>query len=145
MSVDEKKKKELTELQKNFISALFSKEAKGKPKVAKAMAGYADTVSVSELIHSLHEEILEYAKKYMAANAGQAVVGLFDVLGNPGQIGGSNKLKAAQEVLDRVGLNKSKDSDNTLKIPESGLVILPAKAIRIEAVVDDIDSRITEE
>jgi hypothetical protein len=130
--VEKKKNKDLTELQKNFIVCLFSEESKGNPVIAKRMAGYADTVKTSELVESLYDEILEYGKKYLAANSPQAIYALFDTLVNPSQMGGTNKLKAAQDVLDRVGVDKRKEATDTLKIPESGLVILPAKSVRID-------------
>lgn len=129
---DKKKTKELTELQKNFIVCLFSEESKGNPVIAKRMAGYADSVRTSELVESLYDEILEYGKKYLAANSPQAIYALLDTLINPSQMGGANKLKAAQDVLDRVGVDKRKEATDTLKIPESGLVILPAKSVRID-------------
>lgn len=132
MTTENKKKRELTELQKNFILALFSEESKGNPVIAKRIAGYADTVRTSELVESLHDEILEYGKKYLAANSPQAIYALLDTLINPSQMGGANKLKAAQDVLDRVGVDKRKEATDTLKIPESGLVILPAKSVKID-------------
>ena len=86
----EKKKKELSELQQAFIVALFTEESKGNPVIAKRMAGYADSVKTSELINSLYEEILEYGKKYLAANSGMAIYGLFETLLNPKAYSSSN-------------------------------------------------------
>ena len=128
-------KRILTEMQVKFIEALFSEESMGKPHIAKKMAGYADSIQTGELIKSLSEEIIEYGKRYVAANSGRAVFGLFNVLDNPTEAGQANRLKAATEILDRAGLAKKGDND-TLKIPETGLVILPAKKVSVEVDVE---------
>lgn len=129
------KKRELTEMQTKFIEALFTEESKGKPFLAKKIAGYSDNVRTQELIDSLHEEIVEYGKRVLAANSASAVFAMLHVLENPSDAGSVVKLKAASEIMNRVGINKS-DAD-TIKIPDSGLVILPAKKVTVEVDVDD--------
>lgn len=130
------KKKDLTDMQKAFIDALFSEEAKGNATIAKKMAGYADSIKPSYLLSTLSDEIVEAAKKYLGANSAKAVFSILHTMENGHEAGSAVRLKAATEILSRAGV-KEKD-DSTLSIPESGLVILPAKKVNIK--IDSIDN-----
>lgn len=119
-------KRQLTELQLAFLSALFG-EAEGDPARAVKLAGYADSVKYSEVVHALRDEIVEQAKMVLAMNAPRAAMSIVSTMVDPGQKMASVKLKSAQDLLDRVGV-KSKDSnDVNLNIPQGGLFIMPAK------------------
>lgn len=129
------KKKELTEMQQNFLDALFG-EAEGNPTVAKRIAGYADSVSGSSVAHSLYEEIVERAKKHLASQSAKAAFKLIEAMDRPSDAGTSNKLKAATEVLNRAGV---KEKEEGISVPESGIIILPAKksSVSVEVTNDD--------
>lgn len=121
------KKRELTDLQKAFLYHLVG-EAKGDFNAAKVMAGYAETTPVAEIVRSLRDEILEAAKDVLTVNVAKAAHAISDQISNPEKAGASISARAALEVLDRVGVTKS-TGDVSLKVPEGGLVILPAKQV----------------
>jgi len=133
----EKKKRDLTEMQVKFLNYLFSEETKGRPQLAKKLAGYADGVNVYSLIASLKEEILERTKEAMAGSAPLAYFNLLDVLDNPSQAGAANALKAISEILNRAGVKEREADEN--KGPMSGIVLLPPKngTMKIEILDDD--------
>lgn len=121
----EKKKRELTELQKRFLDVLFT-EAEGNLSRAKELAGYSDNTSTSEIVASLSDEIAEQALRSLAGQSAEAMYGLLSVLRQPNQLGAANRLKAAAQILDRAGIVKKNETID-LKVPETGIVILPAK------------------
>lgn len=123
---ENKKEKELTERQKLFLHYLFDEETMGNAREAKRLAGYSENVSVTQVIDALSDEIIEYAKRRFASNASKAMFGVLSVLNEPAQAGAMNKLKAANEILNRAGI-KEKSEQQEVKIPENGIVILPAK------------------
>ena len=119
-------KRQLTELQLGFLSALFG-EAKGDPAKAVQLAGYSETVKYSEVVQSLKDEIIDQAKMILAMNAPRAAIGLVDVVLDPTQKMASVKMKAAESILDRVGVKSKEASEVNLNIPQGGLFIMPAK------------------
>lgn len=137
------KKRELTERQQAFLDHLFSEETMGNAKLAKQLAGYSDNVSVAYIVDSLADEIIEKAKRSFASNASKAMFGVLSVLTDPAQAGAMNKLKAANEILNRAGI-KEKPDDNTTKLPENGIVILPAKnnTIKLEVTSNNTDESV---
>ncbi len=122
-----KKERQLTDMQKAFLYHLVG-EAKGDFSVAKQMAGYSETTPVAEIVKSLRDEIIEAAKDILAMSAPRAAVEMASQIVNPEKPGASIAARAAQEVLDRVGVVKS-NNETKLNIPEGGLVILPAKQV----------------
>lgn len=130
----EKKKRELNEMQKAFLDALFSNECAGDPVLAKKKAGYADSITTKYLIETLHEEIVDLAKKVLAANSGRAVYALINVLVDPSSAGAANQLKAAESILSRAGV---KEKEDTQVSTETGIVILPAKRVTVTVENDD--------
>lgn len=119
--------KELTELQSNFLEALFG-EAKGNPVKAKKLAGYADSMKVSHIMKALREEIVEMSKDILVMNGPRAAMALVGVLDEPNAGGAINTIKVAESILNRIGANPPKDDIN-LKVPAGGIFIMPAKEI----------------
>ena len=121
-----KKERVLTDLQQKFLNALLSDECKGNIKKAMRLAGYAETTQPHEVVPALREEIIEAAQQVLAINAPVASWSMVEGMLDPNALGTMNKIKAAREVLDRVGIIKP-ESDVNLRIPEGGIIILPAK------------------
>jgi hypothetical protein len=121
------KPKELTDLQKSFLQHLLG-DAKGDFKVAKRLAGYADTVSVSEILKSLKNEIRDVAKDALALASIQAAFAMGDVLADPNKQGTGNIIKAAESILNRVGV---KEDDSVSGLPDGAVLILPEKKFTI--------------
>ena len=121
--------RQLTEKQQKFLAVLFD-EAGGDMVTAKKMAGYADTSGTAEIVKGLKEEILEATQMYMAQNAPKAAVAMTGALYDPTELGIRDKMSAAKELLDRVGLVKTEK----MQVEASGgVMLMPPKA----AVEDD--------
>ena len=116
--------RELTVKQRVFLDVLFE-EAKGDMVQAKKIAGYADSSSTSEIVKGLKEEILEATQMYMARNAPKAAMAMTHALYDPTELGIRDKMSAAKELLDRVGLVKTEK----MQVEASGgVMIMPPKA-----------------
>lgn len=132
----DKPEKKYTEKQELFLEVLFD-EAAGDLKLAKKLAGYSDNSKVEEIIPGMRDAIIEKAKDELARNGALAVLGLRNVLQSPAQAGASNKIKAAESILNRIGLGSTPAGDVELKVPQGGLIILPAKDVK--KTEDDIE------
>lgn len=115
---------ELTELQKKFIEALFG-EAEGDPNKAKKIAGYAPSTKTRDIMMALGPEIISKTRQFIEANAIKAAFSLEEVLDSDQPIiGVREKIKVAQDLLDRAGLGKT---DKVEVSGGEGIFILPAK------------------
>jgi|TARA_R110000823_G_scaffold120937_1_gene245772 phage terminase small subunit len=125
--------KVLTEKQQSFLDHLIT--TNGNPKEAAELAGYSG--NYHQVIKSLRQEVIELASDVLARSAPQAAFKLVDIMNSDKPIPQvSNKLQAAQTILDRVGVSKSDKLDVTHKAA-GGIFILPEKA-PIEAEAEDI-------
>jgi hypothetical protein len=116
--------RQLTDKQQKFLAVLFD-EASGDMVAAKKMAGYADASSTAEIVKGLKEEILEATQMYMARNAPKAAMAMTGALYDPTELGIRDKMSAAKELLDRVGLVKTEK----MQVEASGgVMLMPAKA-----------------
>ena len=116
--------RELTVKQRVFLDVLFE-QANGDMVQAKKIAGYADSSSTSEIIKGLKEEILEATQMYMARNAPKAAMAMTHALYDPTELGIRDKMSAAKELLDRVGLVKTEK----MQVEASGgVMLMPPKA-----------------
>lgn len=120
--------KQLTEKQAKFLEVLFE-EARGSAVRAKELAGYSDNTPTSEVVASLKEEIMERTQLYMARNAPLAAMSIVDGMIDPTELGLRDKLNAAKDLLDRVGLVKT---EKVQVEATNGLMILPPKAKETE-------------
>lgn len=123
-----KKKRELTDLQKRLLTALADPENKGNIRHCMRLAGYNDNTQVSDVLDSLHEEMVEVANRMLASGSVRAALELIGVFDDPNEMGVRNKLTAAKEILDRAGV-KSKENDGNVTVNTNGggIIILPAK------------------
>jgi len=115
--------RQLTEKQQKFLDVLFD-EARGNVVQAKKLAGYSDQNSTTEIVNALKEEIIEKTNLYLARNAPLAAVAMTGALIDPTELGIKEKMLAAKEVMDRVGIIKSEK----IQVEASGgVMILPPK------------------
>ena len=129
----EVKQRTLTEKQQSFLDNLITTE--GNPKEAAELAGYSG--NYHQVIKTLREEVIELASDVLARSAPQAAFKLIDIMNSDRPIPQvSNKLQAAQTILDRVGVAKKDRLDVTHKA-SGGIFILPEKQ-PIEAEAEDI-------
>ena len=118
------KRKELTDKQKAFLSSLF--ETGGNIGLALDKSGYAKT-SRSMVLKTLSDEILEAAKTEMAAHSITAINRVVEGMNDVGEHPRAElRLKAAQTLLDRVGLGKQEKVEIEGKLLH-GVVLMPSK------------------
>ena len=116
--------RQLTEKQQKFLDVLFD-QAGGDIGSAIKLAGYAEGVSPSQMVTALKEEILEATQTYMARNAPKAAMAMTGALYDPTELGIRDKMSAAKELLDRVGLVKTEK----MQVEASGgVMLMPPKA-----------------
>jgi hypothetical protein len=115
--------RKLTEKQQKFLEVLFT-EARGNFAEAMRLAGYTSTQSSTDVISSLKEEILDRTNMYLAQNAPRAAMAMVGAIVDPTELGIKEKMHAAKEVMDRVGIIKSEK----IHIEATGgVMILPPK------------------
>jgi len=118
-------KRQLTEKQQKFLDVLFE-EARGSMVEAKKLAGYSPTQHTAGIVESLKDEILERTNMYLAQSAPRAAMAMAGALIDPTEMGIKEKMHAAKEVMDRVGIIKSEK----VQIEASGgVMLLPPKRV----------------
>ena len=116
--------KTYTEKQLAFLEAMAG-PARGNIRSAIKMAGYGEGVNARDVVPSLQEELVQIAEHILATHAPQAAFGITGVLDDPTALGAKNAVRAAKEVLDRVGVVKKEKMEVTTD--GSGIFILPPK------------------
>ena len=117
------KERQLTEKQQKFLEVLFE-EARGDFVLAKRLAGYSDGTPTTDIVKALKDEVLERTNMYLARSAPRAAMAMVGALVDPTELGIKEKMSAAKEVMDRVGIIKSEK----IQVESSGgVMILPPK------------------
>ena len=119
-------KRELTSKQKIFLDELMASGGNVQQSVNKA--GYAKTAR-SWLIPALKEEIIERTKMHLAAHSVKAANRIVEGLDSDGTLAASQmdtRLKAAGDILDRIGITKRQEVYTESKVLH-GVVLIPAK------------------
>ena len=105
----------------------FCKKEKVWLHVDGAVGGvYGLSKITSEIVKGLKEEILEATQMYMARNAPKAAIAMTHALYDPTELGIRDKMAAAKELLDRVGLVKTEKMQVEAC---GGVMLMPPKAI----------------
>ena len=115
--------KVLNEQQKIFLEVLFTEEVNGNLAKAKKLAGYSDNYATSSIIKTLEKEILEATRSFLLRTGPRAAISLAGVLDNPTEMGVSNKIVVAKDILDRIGIVKTEK----VEVNSNGIFILPPK------------------
>ena len=117
--------RKLTEKQATFIDALFDNG--GKVGEAMKTAGY--NTSRSNLMKSMRDEIAARTKDYLAVNGVKAATRIVEGLDADGTTPLNQmdmRMKAAESILDRIGVSKKQTTEVTGQVVH-GVVLLPAK------------------
>jgi DNA-binding Lrp family transcriptional regulator len=115
--------RQLTEKQQKFLDVLFE-DARGSVVEAKKLAGYSPTQHTASIVSSLKDEILERTNMYLAQNGPRAAMAMVGALHDPTELGIKEKMQAAKEVMDRIGIIKSEK----VQIESTGgVMLLPPK------------------
>ena len=115
--------RKLTEKQQKFLDVLFE-EAMGNVVEAKKLAGYSSNQYTAEIVNSLKDEILERTNMNHAQNGPRAAMAMVGALRDPTELGIKEKMQAAKEVMDRIGIIKS---EKVQVETTRGVMILPPK------------------
>lgn len=136
---EKKNNRNLTEKQKSFLDNLVATE--GDFKKSAELAGYSG--NHYQVLKSLKEEVVELASDVLARSAPKAAFKLIEMIDSNKPIPqASQKLHAAQTILDRVGVAKT-DRVQVDHNVQGGIFILPEKQT---VVIEDAEfSNITEE
>ncbi len=128
-------KRELTDKQKSFLEHLV--ETQGDAKKAAELAGYSS--HYHHVVKTLKNEILELTQEVLANSAPKAAFKVVEIMeATKPVIQASNKLAAAQTLLDRVGISRVDKLDINHNMASGGIFLMPDKApVVIEA--DDGD------
>jgi len=130
---NQKKTRELTEQQQQFLSILF--ENGGNVTAAALDAGYSRG-SIGWLKNTLAEEIVERTKSLLATNALRAATRLVNTIDNPlPERGDELRFRAAESLLNRVGLAKQETINHNVQAVH-GVVLLPPKNDDDGVVID---------
>tara|TARA_R100000306_G_scaffold5662_1_gene8046 strand:+ start:107 stop:511 length:405 start_codon:yes stop_codon:yes gene_type:complete len=119
-------KKGLTKKQETFLDSLFSNG--GNIIEAMEVSEYHPG-SRSNLLNSLRNEIAERTKSSLAGAAAKSAKRMEEALDADGTIPTSQmetRMKAAADILDRVGVGKRQEVDIRAEVVH-GVVLLPAK------------------
>ncbi len=128
---DNKRQRQLTEKQQTFLDKVV--ETGGDLKLSAELAGYSG--NHYQVINSVKDELVDLAQNLLAHNAPKAAIKLIEVMESNVPIPQvSNKLQAAQSILDRVGVTKVERMNVDHNV-QGGLFILPSK----ESVVIDME------
>ena len=124
-----KRKKELTTKQQSFLDYLVT--TNGDAKQSAELAGYSG--NHYQVLKSLKNEVLELTTDVLAQSAPQAAFKLLDIMNADRPIPqATNKLHAAQTILDRVGIAKTERLDINHKVT-GGIFLMPDKQ---EVIID---------
>jgi phage terminase small subunit len=115
--------RKLTEKQQKFLDVLFE-EARGNVVQAKKLAGYSESQYTASIVASLKDEILERTNMYLAQNGPRAAMAMVGALNDPTELGIKEKMQAAKEVMDRIGIIKS---EKVQVESTGGVMLLPPK------------------
>ena len=117
------KERNLTEKQQSFLDNLV--ETKGDFKKAAELAGYSG--NHYQVIKSLKQEVVDLASDVLAKSAPKAAFKLIEMIDSDRPVPqASQKLAAAQTILDRVGVSKT-DRVQVDHNVQGGIFILPQK------------------
>jgi phage terminase small subunit len=117
-------KRELTERQQSFLQHLV--DTNGDAKKAAELAGYKS--HYHHVVKGLKSEILELTQEILANSAPKAAFKIVEIMESTRPVvQASNKLTAAQTLLDRVGVSKVDRVDVNHSVG-GGIFLLPDKA-----------------
>tara|TARA_R100001244_G_scaffold126351_1_gene96683 strand:- start:170 stop:589 length:420 start_codon:yes stop_codon:yes gene_type:complete len=119
-------KRDLTDKQKLFLDNLVING--GNVLQAIGEAGYHPG-SRGWLVHSLRQEIIDHTRNHLIGSSMKAANRISEALDADGSIPSSQmdtRLKAANDILDRIGVSKRQEVEHTGEVMH-GIVLIPAK------------------
>lgn len=118
--------KVLSEIETRFLDALFCEEnPEADYEIAKQLAGYPKEISISSIVKSLAQNIVERAQGFVELNTPQAALRLAQAMRADSPVS-KQALKASLETLDRGGVTK-KETIEVKHDVQNAVIFLPAK------------------
>jgi len=117
----------LDEREEYFLDILFT-EANGSVAEAMKLSGYPKDYSITKLRSKLAKEIKQATKDYIVSQTPSAAISIVSVLTNPNEPGTANKIKAAENILNRGDVNKTEETG--VIEAKNVIVLLPPKKVR---------------
>jgi|TARA_R110000787_G_scaffold177514_3_gene289526 hypothetical protein len=128
----ETKKRNLTEKQQLFLDNIVTTE--GDFKKSAELAGYSG--NHYQILKSLKQEVVDLASDVLARSAPKAAFKLIEMIDSDRPVPqASQKLAAAQTILDRVGVSKTDRVEVNHNV-QGGIFVLPAKD---EVIIENTD------
>ena len=122
--LEPKKQRNLTEKQQAFLDNLVTTD--GDFKKSAELAGYSG--NHYQVLKSLREEVVDLASDVLARSAPKAAFKLVQMMESDRPIPqASQKLTAAQTILDRVGVGKVDRLDVNHNVNSGGIFLMPDK------------------
>lgn len=123
--------KEYATKKEKFIASFWEAVENNVPekealKIAKLEAGYVDSMSLSNILSGIEEDLLRYANLEIKLALPKAINKLKGVLDDPEQKGATNVIAASASVLDRAGVVKKESKEVNITMP-SGVAFMPQK------------------
>ena len=119
----ETKKRNLTAKQQSFLDNIVATE--GDFKKSAELAGYSG--NHYQILKSLKQEVVDLASDVLARSAPKAAFKLIEMVESDRPVPqASQKLAAAQTILDRVGVSKTDRVEVNHNV-QGGIFVLPAK------------------
>ena len=119
----ETKKRNLTAKQQSFLDNIVATE--GDFKKSSELAGYSG--NHYQILKSLKQEVVDLASDVLARSAPKAAFKLIEMVDSDRPVPqASQKLAAAQTILDRVGVSKTDRVEVNHNV-QGGIFVLPAK------------------
>ena len=119
----ETKKRNLTAKQQSFLDNIVATE--GDFKKSAELAGYSG--NHYQILKSLKQEVVDLASDVLARSAPKAAFKLIEMVDSDRPVPqASQKLAAAQTILDRVGVSKTDRVEVNHNV-QGGIFVLPAK------------------
>lgn len=125
--------KSLTSQQLTFLDAL-SGDAKGNLKLAAELAGYSPKTRMVDIVAPLKDHIINVIKDILIQNGPNAAFGIVNAIIDPTVPGTQHRIKAATELLDRIGVVKPEATTDATNKP--AIFILPPKGVNEIKIVD---------
>lgn len=118
--------KKLTDKQEKLLEFLYSDQFTGDIRAAADYAGYSRNSDLVDILRGIREEFLDRSELSLLMKTPKAIKVLAEILDSPKPLGSDTRLKAATEIMDRIGLVKKEKVEIKADIGNA-LLILPSK------------------
>ena len=128
-----------TDMQQKAFKYLFDPSIKGDLNKALIAAGYSKDVDTYEVFGPMKDLIIEASKDFLMFNTMKAAQNLVEVMEKPNELGNGIRLKAIEQLLDRVGIVKTERVEHSGTV-QAVIVLPPKEPVVLESVAIENDN-----